>query len=383
MPQTTSYGKRTLKTRLLNILSILTRALAVVAIIGTVVPLFPFEEWFVRVFDFPRLQLFCLALGSFILYLTLYYQHRKRGKFFLLLLAVVVIYQAINIYPYTMLAEVQTKQTERDPADTTQLSIMVSNVLMTNTKYSKLMGKVEDYQPDILLLLESDSVWQHALQPLMAHYPYRIEIPLHNTYGMHLYSKLPLRQKRVNYLLSKEIPSIKTYVQLRSGDWVELRGVHPKPPVPTEDGNSRKRDAEIILVGEDVSDSKYPVVVAGDFNDVAWSATTKLFQEVSGLLDPRIGRGFYSTFNANYPLLRWPLDHVFHSTHFKLVEMQRLSGIGSDHFPIYIKLSYEPDEKYEQTAPKADEGTQEEATETITEGIEEAKSTEQPATGTK
>ncbi|ARS36783.1 endonuclease/exonuclease/phosphatase family protein [Pontibacter actiniarum] len=373
MPQTTSTSQPTLRNRLLNILAILTRALAVIAIAGTVVPLLSAEEWYVRMFDFPRLQLFFLALGSLVLYLALYYQHSKRGKFLLFLLAAVVVYQSINIYPYTALAPVQTEHTERGPADTTQLSILVSNVLMYNTSYGKLVEQVEEYAPDILLTLESDSVWQEALTEIAAQYPYRIEIPLHNTYGMHLYSRLPLRQKRVNYLLSEEIPSIKTYVQLRSGDWVEFRGVHPKPPVPTEDGNSRKRDAEIILVGEEVAASEYPVIVAGDFNDVAWSATTKLFQKVSHLLDPRIGRGFYSTFNANYPLLRWPLDHVFHSSHFKLVEMDRLPYIGSDHFPIYIKLSYEPEEKYEQTPPAPDEDTDEKAAETVLEGIEEAR----------
>ncbi|TPE45370.1 endonuclease/exonuclease/phosphatase family protein [Pontibacter mangrovi] len=353
-------------------LNILFRAVAAIAVIGTLVPLLPAEVWYVRMFDFPRVQLFFMAVISLVMLNALGFKHRRRDKAELLILAATVIYQAVNIYPYTALAPVQTIKSERDPSDTTHLSILVSNVLMSNRAYDKLIGAIESYKPDVLLALETDSAWQEALREVTDAYPYRVEVPLANTYGMHLYSKLPLRQKKVSYILDNDIPSIKTYMQLRSGAWIEFRGVHPKPPVPTEEKSSSKRDAEIIIVGKEVVDSKYPVIVAGDFNDVAWSPTTKLFQEVSRLLDPRIGRGFYSTYHAQYPIFRWPLDHIFHSTHFKLVELQRLDNINSDHFPIYVQLSYEPDEKYEQVAPAPDEDTHEEAKETIEEGVEEA-----------
>jgi hypothetical protein len=63
---------------------------------------------------------------------------------------------------------------------------------------------------------------------------------------------------------------------------------------------------------------------------------------VSGLLDPRVGRQYVNTFHADYPLLRWSLDHVFHSTDFSLVKMQRLAHIGSDHFPVLTILHYDP-----------------------------------------
>lgn len=120
-------------------------------------------------------------------------------------------------------------------------------------------------------------------------------------------------------------------------------------------------------MGKRVHDATMPVIVCGDLNDVAWSRTTRLFQKTSGLLDPRKGRGFYSTFHARIPGLRFPLDHIFHTEDFRLITMRRLPYIGSDHFPVYASLSYEPSAKGEQEAPIADKSEKQEANRTISE----------------
>ena len=129
--------------------------------------------------------------------------------------------------------------------------------------------------------------------------------------------------------------------------------------------DSTERDAELLVVARAVAESDEPALVAGDLNDVAWSHTTKLFQKISGVLDPRIGRGMYNTFSAKNPLFRWPLDHVFHSSHFRLVKLERLPFFGSDHFSVYITLSYEPEAKAQQLEPAADKEEREEAAEKI------------------
>jgi endonuclease/exonuclease/phosphatase (EEP) superfamily protein YafD len=110
-----------------------------------------------------------------------------------------------------------------------------------------------------------------------------------------------------------------------------------------------------------------PSIVFGDLNDVAWSYTTKLFLKSSELLDPRVGRGTYSTFNAHYPLLRWPLDHFFVSSHFHLVDMKVEKQIGSDHFPISICLTLTQQQDSEKL--KADADDEELITEKIEAGI--------------
>jgi endonuclease/exonuclease/phosphatase (EEP) superfamily protein YafD len=105
--------------------------------------------------------------------------------------------------------------------------------------------------------------------------------------------------------------------------------------------------------------------VAGDFNDVAWSHTTRRFQRIAGLLDPRVGRGLFNTFHADHAWLRFPLDHLFHSRHFALVDFARLPHIGSDHFPICAALRLDDEALREQETPEADRADFEEAKDDI------------------
>ena len=114
-------------------------------------------------------------------------------------------------------------------------------------------------------------------------------------------------------------------------------------------------------------------VVMGDLNDVAWSRTSDLFRRAGGMLDPRVGRGFYPTFNANYPLLRWPLDHLFVSPHFKVMQLDLLPDIGSDHLPIFFRLCLTEDGAERKVAPSAAPPTEAEASSEIQSGLEETR----------
>ena len=342
--------------------------LAIVALAATIIPLFPSKEWYVRIFDYPRLQTFFIAVLAMLWYAIFYFKRGRRGYVFAFMFLVVIIVQGYKAWPYTSLGTKQVQWTEGDASDTTTISLFICNVLQTNTEYQEVIDKINKYNPDLIITTESDSNWQNALKVIENKYNYRVPIPQSNTYGMHLYSRFPLRETEVRYLLEEDIPSIRTGVKLASGEWITLFVVHPRPPVPGEASDSKERDAEIILVAREGRKEKGGVIIAGDFNDVAWSETTELFQEVSGFLDPRRGRGFYNTFHAKFPVFRWPLDHIFHSSHFKLVKLERVGKVNSDHFPMFVHLSYEPEEKPEQPKVKPDEETEKDAQETIQKG---------------
>jgi endonuclease/exonuclease/phosphatase (EEP) superfamily protein YafD len=252
-----------------------------------------------------------------------------------------LIWQLWWILPYTPLWRKEVKSAPEDATER-QLSIITSNVLTTNRNAEALIKLVHQHQPDILVTLESDQWWQDQLTVLESEMPYSVKCPLDNFYGMHLYSRLPIHDEEISFLVETDVPSIHVSIELRTGDRVRAHFLHPAPPSPTENTESAERDAELIIVARSVAEGKQPVIVTGDLNDVAWSATTHLFRKISGLLDPRIGRGMFNTFHAGYPFLRWPLDHIFHSDHFTLCSIQRLPTIGSDHFPLHTSLAFTP-----------------------------------------
>ena len=105
------------------------------------------------------------------------------------------------------------------------------------------------------------------------------------------------------------------------------------------------RDSEIVKVGRRIRQTKTPTILAGDLNDVPWSKTLRLFRKMSNTIDPRRGRGFYNTFSAHIPCCRYPLDFFQFNSEFRVVEFHREEKIGSDHFPLYIKLDMEPDNR--------------------------------------
>ena len=322
-----------------------------VMIVATALPLLPGERWWIRICDFPRLQVSVGALLALAAYVASWSAPGAWQLAFAGLLAAALGYQAFMMFPYTPLARRQVEQAAA-PAGRNSISIVFANVLIENRNAVGLLAILEEEQPDLVLTAETDAWWQAQLDSLARTYPYVVRQPQENSYGMALYSRLELVEPQVKFLVQADVPSIHAAVRLRDGTLVELRCLHPRPPAPREAPDSGPRDRELIVVGKELRGKRAPCIVLGDLNDVAWSRTNYRFQELSGLLDPRIGRGFYHTFHARYFFLRYPLDHCFHSRHFRLASFKRLRAFGSDHFPVAIGLSYEPDAAATQEAPR-------------------------------
>ena len=350
--------------------SVLAAGAFVIAV--TLLSLLRSTAWWIRIWDFPRLQLAVVGVASLVgaAFTPLASDPVMRWAF-IGALTLAVAYQSAIVWRYSRLAPVEVQQSRGSDAGT-RLSLAISNVLQDNRESGRMLEVLRSCDPDIVLCLETDDWWRDRLDVLRATHPHVVQAPLSNTYGMLLYSRLPLHDTSIDFLVQPDIPSIQARVELSGGQLVWLNCVHPRPPVPGESDESLERDAELLVVGKRVCEAALPVVVCGDLNDVAWSRSTRLFQKTSRLVDPRKGRGLFSTFNARIPGIRFPLDHIFHSDSFRLVTMRRLPYVGSDHFPVFATLSFEPSAAREQEAPAADAGDEREAQKTIAAGRSDA-----------
>ena len=321
---------------MLDFLKIVIYILGGSVLLTSLLPLIRKDFWTFRVFEFPRAQKWVLNLIVLIAAMLVFPSDAYFSFGLILFLVVNQGYLSYQIYPYMGFAKKQIDSVSPDAKPS--IKILIANVLQENRESHKLAEMVDAQQPDVVLLLECNKWWkERCLEAFGNGYAYQVLEDKENTYGMLLFSKLELRNTKVHHLVKEEIPSIETDILL-DNRLIKLYAIHPEPPVPSENPTSTARDTEILMIGEKAKTNQLPTIVAGDLNDVAWSYTTDLFLKVSGLLDPRRGRGFFSSFHAKYYLLRWPLDHVFCSGDFRLQTIKRMTDIGSDHFPIFLQL---------------------------------------------
>lgn len=344
---------------------ILLTVLSIILITAVFISRVRSDYWIYKILEYPRVQKLVLVLLVLIGWAYVWPSLETAYKVVAVALAVSALYLAYKISPYTFLTPKEIKRVHSfEPGNS--LKIFGANVYQDNHAYGNMLEQIRSMDPDIIFLLETNQAWADAVKVLGRDYPYQLLRPLENTYGLLFYSRLKLEKASVQYLVKADIPSIEAVLQLPSGQKVQLYGLHPEPPVPGENLYSTAKDKELMKVALKVRDCSLPAIVFGDLNDVAWSHITELFRKTSTLLDPRRGRGFYSTFSAHNWFLRFPLDYVFCSQEFGLVEMKRMPKNGSDHFATFVHIAYVKELAKEQEPADA---TQDE----INEAVEKAE----------
>ncbi|MEO6150173.1 MAG: endonuclease/exonuclease/phosphatase family protein [Mucilaginibacter sp.] len=332
-------------------------------------PLIKNSYWIFRSLEYPRAQKFALCVAAIVGWIVYYTAYKTINMYAVAALTTATVYLATKIYNYTIFSYQEVK-TVKSHSSKNELKVFSANVYQDNTHYDKLLAQIKANDPDIILLLETDEKWEKGIKELEKDYPNTLKAALPNTYGLLFYSRFELSAAKVNYLVKHDIPSIEALVHLPSGIKVQLWGLHPEPPVPGESLYTTAKDKELMRIALKARDTKLPVIVMGDLNDVAWSYTTTLFEKVSMLLDVRKGRGFYSTFSANHWYMRFPLDYIFCSAEFGLVSMKRLGHNGSDHFPIFTHLVYNKRLEQIQERPHADHDDMKEVKEIMDKEVE-------------
>lgn len=336
-------------------------------LILTVLPKIPNPHWIFRFPDFGKIQItyfiiITLIVGFFTKNEYLWYVQS--------VLFIMLIFHGITLIKYTPLYKV--KKHARNERSSEKYHLISANVYQFNTDFDQFIYLIRKNNPEMFLTMESNADWEKALQVLENEYPYQHKVTLENTYGMHFYSKIKIEESKTHFFVADDIPSIEAHLKTEDGYSFVFFGVHPPPPSPTEEETSKERDGDLLSVAKRVQEIEKPVIVVGDFNNVAWSRSSILFRKTSHLIDPRVGHAFVSTFHAKSRLLRFPIDLMFHSEDIFIDNLKTLESFGSDHLPVYCEFYIDHhNNDQEDCVEEADAEEIAEAEEIIIEGKKE------------
>ena len=321
--------------------------LSIFLLILSVLPFSKNQHWIFRVPEFLMLQITILQV---IVFGISWFWAKGETLLFVLQIFQLgfIIYHVFTLIRFTKFYK---NKDHRRPKHASELVRGIAvNVYQFNTQFQKLIDLITKEQPDFLITMESNSDWEKAMRVVEKDYPFSEKVTLENTYGMHFYSKLEILEVKTNYFVADDLPSIEAKLKTKDGYEFVFFGVHPPPPSPTEEKTSKERDGDLLSIAKKVKSHKIPVLVTGDFNNVAWAYSSQLFRKTSELIDARIGRGIFATFHAKHWFFRVPLDLLYHSKEIFVKEIFTYPSIGSDHFPLGFSffIDRENDEQKEE-----------------------------------
>jgi len=294
----------------------------------TFIPKLKSKHWAVRGFEFIKLQLTALQGLLFIYICVNDFTLSWKELISVLALACALYFNLKRIFDFTFMVP---KEVNSSRNSIYTYSILTINIHKDNPFKKNFLNRLNEINPDILLLLEADDKWCSALHELKNQYPYMLVKPQHDRHGIALYSKHPIEDGFINHIVNTDIPSIDCYLNIR-GRRVHFYGIHPELPSPTQPMSVKDRDAEVLRLASRLRDKKETSMVSGNFNIPIWSKTSFLFTKESGLVDPRIGRGFYPTLSALSPkVLRLPVDQLFHTKDIECTDLETVAVKGAQH----------------------------------------------------
>jgi endonuclease/exonuclease/phosphatase family metal-dependent hydrolase len=257
----------------------------------------------------------------------------------------------------------------------TQANHMMANHSAKNP--NPVIQYMLDRFPDILCIQEysactaEEHLTRDDLEEIFKVYPYQ-HVHYHATspwssFGVATFSKFPIIDRGTLDLYSEYNTATFIDVQLTDSTVVRIYNCHLESNKLTENDKhmatrlrdqfdteaitgttlhlSRKlgaayriRAGQADIIAAHVAQSPYPVIVAGDFNDVPYSYTYSRIRGKKKDVFQEMGFGFDYTFNES--VFRFRIDHVLYDPEIELKAFKMENDQkGSDHFPLYCKFS--------------------------------------------
>ena len=344
-------GKKTLKSLFDCILLLFNMAVLVFAVLGFVAgDIDPNENYF---FTFVALALPLTLLTAFIL--LIYYLWKKSPAFLIPLIAILFNYQYIT-------STIGTGGIFSHKESNSSIKLKVATYNIHGFNYCK------DYIPvnDIAGFIEAEKIDVLCMQEYMPHSMYsEDEVKnafsfLENSYirestlneiGIAIYTKYKIMAGGKVYFPQSANGAVWVDIKLPDSSIVRIINVHMQTTGMNKgfrlgivgtlmniNDNAKTRATQSRIIHNLINNTKYPVILAGDFNDTPSSYT---YKTIKGKLKDSFkekGIGLSGTYKHKFSFLR--IDFIMHSKEFRCINYHSPSHEWSDHNPVVAKFEY-------------------------------------------
>lgn len=254
---------------------------------------------------------------------------RKRKQF-----AVFLIFFVLNFIPILKLYLPTTHQVNsQNKKPVAELKVLQINLWgPRNPHHDRVLNLIKTTSPDVVGFSEVTGTWEQVLKAGLTDYKYRI---IEKRFGgVALFSKYPMTSAKVCYFAYIKRPRVEASIDVNRHP-VNVIFVHPVIPGP----QYGIRNGELALIGNQAAKVKGPLIVFGDFNCSPWSYYFNRLMKTGKLIDSERGFGFCPTWPA-IRLFPWiTIDHCLVNRDFRVLDRKVERDIGSDHLPVFVRLS--------------------------------------------
>ncbi len=290
--------------------------------------------------DTLRNFVFQYALGSLIL--ALFFCFSKRWRWFTLMVCV------FFVTGFEYFSNLSRPSLYASEASTT-LKVAIYNRNYGIRVHDDFIAWLQEERPDVVVLQESQSTHQKAMEQLKDLYPYQISEPREHAFGLILASRFPVLNSKIvpTTTIAKPEYVIENFylhadIKFREDIVVSLYTAHPAPPVTRFIHQQRNRDLSIIsdAIKRDHSGN---VIFMGDMNITPFSPYFAQFINRSGLRNEYTGALIIPTWPSDFIniICQIPIDHILHKGNLRLVSKYRGAALGSDHYPLVAVYAFD------------------------------------------
>ena len=264
--------------------------------------------------------------------IPLFWLNWRRLGMFQLLFGLIVLFPILsNIFA-----------NEQPPAGRQEYSLLSYNVLADNRNKAPVVELLKSTDVDVTVVVEYANDWVEQLKPLDQKYPYSLEAPRWHGFGIAIFSRHELYNKKIKMLsdAQSDIPFLLAEVALGDQKIILAAGhlLAPLQPYRMEIRNKQIM-AATRLIKEYRDGRDLPVILVGDFNAVPWSPFIQDLLKTTELRDSRQGYFYHGSWPNDNLLVRIPIDHAFVSRQVHIHRRQLLRCYASDHLPLQIDFS--------------------------------------------